>query len=769
METIKPIILLSQQQIDAITQDNLYGPEETILFAAKVRKLHLNGGEDVRILVISIGCIYLLRARFTKSTKVVEYNLVDLQKVSYIKPNIVSFVSLAWKELKPLTLTVKSEYALNIAKIILILNKICKYRLDLDVYNVKIESTPPNELTAPELKSRPLNALKTRILQMAHKFGYRFPLEQLGLLAEWDLNPTPALKMTSAFNLGLASKAFANALAWDVSLKSLILDNFANSQLQTVLQTIFMTSKTLTRLSIENYKEPPNSEFKFPSQEQSKLTEISFRACHVSVIFAILNGLQTYQGRFKTFTISRTKLNNEHFKALFEQLNKLPCFMSLNNLRIEEGTADGLNVDDLGEFLQQSRLKGITISRTSHDVSSLLNHILPYSIFLRSIYLINNRLFDEINLGMALPHSLVYLDMTKCQVAPASLNFFLSELFTTPRSQLLTLNVSDLATSATCSDIVNCFNIQHAQPILAEFIFSGNEMLPDDVTTLISFLKTQTRLSYLNLSRCLKSEIDESLDQIAEYINESKLSGFEYVCTTNNPLGKQGVRFIEKLIGKTSLHTLVFKYSGMSDAGLEALRNLVELNTQMTSISCDGINPQNEGFFCDAYNVFARLDRVEIPARDLSLLQSKRKGSLPKEIYSKPPPKTLMMRVAEYETFDNSSSMLVHPMDSLMEMMTKMSDSILKKKEDKKKLFNNDEVNLIDIFKKSLITTSVPLTQKEGVAENGVVGGFDAQSSELLLKMFDLNGNENENNQNKNQNENESINEADEPGSTDDS
>lgn len=742
MENITPIILLSQQQIDSITQENLYGPEETLLFAGKVRKLHLNGGEDSRILIISIGCIYVLRSLFKKNAKVVEYNLVDIQKVSYIKPNIVSFVSLVGKEMTPLTLTVKSEHALSIGKMILILNKICKYGLDSDVYNVKIESTPPNELVAPEIKSRPLNALKTRILQMAHKFGYKFPLEQLSLLAEWDLNPTPTIKLTSAFSLGLASKAFANALAWDVSLKNLILDNFSNSQLQTVLQTIFTTSKTMTRLSIENYKEPPNSEFKFPSEEQSKLTELSFRSCHVNVIFAILNGLQTYQGRFKTFTISRTKLNHEHFRSLFEQLNKLPCFMSLNNLRIEEGTADGLNVDDLGEFLQQSRLKGITIGRTSHDVSSLLNHIMPYSNFIRTISLLNNRLFDEINMGITLPNSLVYLDMTKSQVSPSALSFFLTELFAAPRSQLLALNMSDLATSATSSDIIDCFKIEHAQPILAEFIFSGNEMLPDDVKTIVSFLKTQTRLCYLNLSRCLKSELDESLDQIADYINESKLSGFEYVCASNSPLGKQGVNFIEKLVGKTSLASIVIERSGMGDAGLDSLRRLVEQDSKMTSISCDGINPQNEGFFRDAYNVFCRLDRVEIPRNDLALLESKKKVSLPREIYGKLTPKTLQMRLAEYETFDNSSSILVHPMDALIEMMTTMSNSILKKKKgEKKKLFDNDGVNLIDVFKKSLVTTSVPLTKGESGSGRGAVGGFDEEGSETLIRVFNLNEN----------------------------
>ena len=183
----------------------------------------------------------------------------------------------------------------------------------------------------------------------------------------------------------------------------------------------------------------------------------------------------------------------------------------------------------------------------------------------------------------------------------------------------------------------------------------------------------------------------------------------------------------------------------MSDAGLEALRSLVEQDSKMTSIACDGINPQNDGFFRDAYNVFCRLDRVQIPTKDLAHLNSKKKVQLPRGIYGKLPPKTLQMRLAEYETFDNSSSTIVHPMDALMEMMTTMSNSILnKKKKDKKKFTFNGDVDVVQIFKKSLVTTSVPLSKGEGARRSGVVAGFDEDCSESLLKIFNLVGSGNE-------------------------
>ncbi|OHT03504.1 hypothetical protein TRFO_29103 [Tritrichomonas foetus] len=716
----KPLIFISQQQIEAITQEYLYGPQEQILFAGKVRKLHLNGGEDSRILVITIGAVYLFKSRFSKGSKITEFNLVDVEKVSYIKPNIVTFISMT-SDNKVQSLTVKSDYALDIGKNILLLNKMCKYKLgDLD--NVKIESTPPSELTSPPIPTRPPNALQARIIQMAHKFNHKFPLEHLNLISDWDKKPVSTLRITSAFNAGLASRAVVNALAWDVAIQNLVLDNFASSQLQTILQTLFTTSKSLTRLSIDNYKEPPSSDFDLPSNEETKLIELSFRSCHIAVIFTILHGLRSFKGRFHILTIGRSKLNSDNFKKLFEILNKMPCFMAINNLRVEEGTADGLNVEDLGHFLAQSRLKIISVSRTSHDISSLLNNILPYSTSLRSINLINGRLFDQINQDITLPNSLAYLDLTKSQVSPAALEPFMKAILSKPRSQLLTLNISDLATSASTEEIVQCFNIQNAQPIIAEFIFAGNEMRPSDLQIMIGFFKTQTRLSYLNLSRCFKDDIDESLALLSQYIINSNLAGLEITCSPGFPLDSHMTKFIESIIGKSPLHALNIDKSGMGDNGLKALKKLVEHDIKMTSLNCDGANPQTPEVFNDAYEVFSKLDRVAQPKSDLALLGSK--ATLPNNFGSKLPPKTLAARVAEYESFDASSPTMLHPMDALMGIINTMSDTILKKKETD--IFQHDIVN---VFKRSLITTSVPLKPNQGDGTSQLFTVLDPNSN----------------------------------------
>ena len=713
---INTLIFLSQQQIDLITSDYLFGREEKILFASKVRKLHLNGGEDSRILVITIGAIYLFKTRISKNAPITEYNLVDLEKVSYIKPNIVTFVSQT-NDGKIQPLTVKSEYALDIGKMILYLNKICKYKLE-NIDEVKVESTPPDELVMPDIPNRPPYSLTIRIIQMLHKYGNRFPLEQLQLIAEWDRSPVPTLKITSAFNTGLASKAVAIALTWDVAITNISLDNYAPSHIQTILQILFSTSNTLARISLDNYKEPPSSVFDLPSSEATKLIELAFRNCHTSMIFAILNGMKSFQGRFHILTITRCKLNSEQFKILFETLNAMPGFLALNNLRLEEGTADGINIEDLDDFLSESRLKIISISRTTIDISILVSNITKYSNSVRSINLMNCRLCDMINCEVEIPPSLVYIDLTKAQVIPNALEHFMKTLTSKERTRLLTLNISDIATSSSIEEIVKCFDIPQAKPIFAEFIFSGNEMLSNDLKILTKFLNTQKKLQYLNLSRCFKDKVEDSFEVLADYVVHSNLGGLDISCAQGYSYGNKIVKFIEALIGKSPIHLLALEKTGMGDAGLEALKKLVDSNSKLTSLNCDGAQPQTLDVFLSAYETFCKLDRVMIPKLDLA--QFGENVELPKEVTIKLPPKTLPARVAEYEAFDSSSTSVLYPMDAMINIMNVMANSIVRHAET-----NVFENGIIQAFKDSIVTTSISLKPHE------------KDESEKLFKIMD--------------------------------
>ena len=347
------------------------------------------------------------------------------------------------------------------------------------------------------------------------------------------------------------------------------------------------------------------------------------------------------------------------------------------------------------------------------------------------------------NQDLALPDIVSYLDISHSKVNTKSLSSFLSAIFTKTRDPLFTINLADLENSDPKEHIVNSFNIQGIQPILAEINFSGNTLLPEQTKIFLNFLRTQKKLHYLNISRCFKEQIDESLKLVADFVVETKLEELELSCSPNSPLQNHMTNFIKLLIKKRAqLSTLIISKSGMGDEGLLALKEFVDndRSSRLTSLDCDGAYPQTASVFSKCYQSFVKVDRLTFPRSDIERLyhQNQRNYLLPQSLQSKLPPANLFMRLTDYEknihragSFSNFS-----PMSSLVELMGKMTAVIAEKNsnlqiqqngqlsdasgsgsasddEDVKSenVFERDD--LISIFKHSLPTSNVHLKAEQ--------------------------------------------------------
>lgn len=781
---------ITGQLLDKLMKEYIWGPQENISFVSEVKELQKNGIPESRILLITYGAIYIFKARSPNDYILdIKYNLVNVERISYIQPNIVTFLIKDNKG-NGLPCTLQSENALDIAKLILYLNKICKYNIN-DTEKIGqplIESSPPNVLVSPTILTRPKNALQIRILQFAHMNDQKFPIDQLKLVSEWDKNTQSVLKLTNAFNCGQAANSVATALVWDSDIRCLILDNFVPSQLSNVLKTITSESKTLIRLSVENYNDPTNEKFELPAPITSKIIELSFKNCHSSVLFSLLNGMSNFMSRLKIFTISKTRLLCDEIQRFFEIFNQLSCFCSLTTLKIEDGTADNLMMDDLANFLPQVKIRSLHISRTNKDIADLAKCIFDNTTTIHMLYLSGCKLFKRVTVDQInLPICLSYLDLSRSNMSPAALQAFLMALFSQSRDTLLTLNLSDLTSNISTESLVRCFNIPSPQPILSELIFGGNVLNPEDVSDLFDFLRTQTRLCYLNLARCFIDKVDESLKIVSEYIIETKLKGIDLSSPPNAPYKQHMTNFIKSLsnanatatamaaakitttnqndsyqssstasndksttestvdhtpAGATCLNTLIIEKSAMGDDGLNALKQFVENDKNLQELNCDGSRPQTSESFKNAYIAFSKIERVSPPKYDLAYLSKKQQPSqnnsaaptkqqkttqmspiqkqqlqqfqgslIPIGFAAKLPPKTLQMRVNDYESLAGVQSPIQQPMDALIGIMSMMTQSI--------KGIGQDVIqkkDLISAFHESIMTSAIPLKPQSSLS-----------------------------------------------------
>jgi hypothetical protein len=589
------------------------------------------------------------------------------------------------------------------AQTLLTVHRIVTLKVELFNNSVKVESTPEKALIYPDFVNRKPNALQIRMGVLAYHAKVKLPPDVFTVFSEWDAKTVPVLRVAPNFACGDAGKIVANALAWDADVKTLILPNAFVTSLNGFLQNLLSASPFLARLSLDDYVGATGGAFNLQVSSKSKLNDIAFRNCHPSLILAVLNGMKGFEGRITTVSLSHCKFSSENFQAFFKLVGTLPAFMSLANLRLEEGTADELDVNQLADFLSVPRIKNLSLSKCKVDLSRLLDVAASKMASVRSLFLVSGKLCEQLSSGVTFSSSLAYIDLTRAQVSPAAFGAFLREVATKPRRQPLALNVSELACAAPTEELLSCFVIPDAQPVLAELNYSGNDLPDSHISKLLNFLRTQKFLMYLTISRCIKPAATGAWDQLAEFVIETRLAGLEIGGDPAAPLGSVIATFFDKLIGKAALHSLVGDRSRCGDSGLQAIARYVDSNPKLASLACDGTAPQNAAAFRKAYEVFARVERVATPRMDLA---SGAGITLPHEITAKQSPKSAPARLNEYESLNANTGGKVQPMNALLGIMSLMVTA-LKNPDTPDNIFLQQDI--VSILSESVVKTNVAL------------------------------------------------------------
>jgi hypothetical protein len=512
------------------------------------------------------------------------------------------------------------------------------------------------------------------------------------------------LTIPAGFQCGDAVRVVALAVAWESELRTLVLEGVVPHALPLFLQTLFVNSPFLTRLILESYISPPSGEIDFQAIEKSKLCELTFKNVNTLLMFAILRALAKFEGRITTLVISRCKMLADHYATFYQLLANLPVFIGLANLRLEDGAADGLDLPQFSEFLAVPRMRSLTLAQFEVDVAAVLSAIAPRLASVRHLCLTSGRMLEHVQRDLAFSAALVCIDLTRTAVQAAPLKAFLRELVTKPRRQLLMLVLADLALAEPAADVMAAFEIPDAQPVLAEFSFSGNDIAVRELPKLLAFLRTQKHLQFLALSRCFRENVDQAIDEVAEFVVDARLQGLEINSDPQCPLGQGLPRLLAKLAKRASLSTLIVERSGAGDAGLDALKKFVEATPKLTGLACDGMKPGSADALVRGYAGLARLERIAPPRADLALFPS---AQMPANITAKPPPKmTPVARAADYEGFNADGESAAETMVALLGLMRDMAGSLVTP-EIQPNIFAQRNV-YVDI-KSSLVTSIVPL------------------------------------------------------------
>lgn len=676
----------------------VWGPQELPVFGAEFRNVNVDSVREPKTFLLTYGALYVFK--FKSNGHVIlegQFNLLDLSIITYIQP---SSLGLAIGN-SNISIT-KDNAVTDFLERILYMYGSYYYGNSKMMQRIKINSEPEGAIPKIDLGSRPKNLLQLRMIAFAHRDNTKFAFQCLTLVKNWDERPTPNLIIPQNFTAGFAVSAISEAIAVDNCVKNLTLDNFAPLQLDVVLKSIFEFSQTITKINLENYVESPAHQFVLSATYKSKINDLRFHNCNPVIILSVLEGLYSFEGEIRNLSISRCKLSAQHFIKIYECINKLPCMMGLCNFKIEEGTADSIDIKEFSNFLSTIYIKALTITRTFIDISKICCSIFPRTNGLKQLVLSTGRMFESIPSDLELPQSLNYIDISKSQINNETFGSFLKVVFGKPRKHLIALNLSELATSSSMDDIIKCFDIKNPEPILSELNFFGNNLSPDNALNLFKFLRTQKHFQYLNISRCFNTDIPESLSHLSNYINESKLKCLELSCSTNNPLKEHTEKFFQDLTGKCQLSTITMERTQMGDKGLLALLELIKADKYISSISIDGALPETPEVFEKVYNSFISLERLASPKVDFT--KHKKSVNLSRDLGKKQNPKNLVSRLNEYDLIElNSSPSIV---DKLIDFTKSISDH-------KKSKHKRNYEEIINVINETIKLTNFPLQGNE--------------------------------------------------------
>ncbi|KAH0787569.1 hypothetical protein GPJ56_008563 [Histomonas meleagridis] len=476
----------------------------------------------------------------------------------------------------------------------------------------------------------------------------------------WDHSHSGTFKIDSSFKHNNIIQAVAHSISWDADLKSLEVSGFAPEHLGLFISTLFERSFALSKITIQNYKDSINTDFHLKTQGDTAISNVSFVNVRPQVIVAFTEALKEFQGRIKIFRISQCNLIQEDLVSIFSAIQTLPCFMKLQAIELDQLQVNEFPFIEFESMLSKLRvLHSITLSRLDIEGVTLLQTILSKARAPRHISLLGVQ-FNQPKCHITFPPTVTLLDVSQSNFDVKTFKSLVESLLSAPRTTPLFFYASDIhgATTQQFLDPIN--SIGNLHPNIFELSWSGNELTPEDVRSLLTFCLNQTNLKFLDIGRTIKptNSPEISLKFISNYIKTSTLEGINLQSDIGNQIPSELINFIQELTGSPNLISLHLGNSGIKDVGIEPILKFVNETDALQEIDIDGIQVSSAAELVKLYNGLVssnHLTAISTPESELKNLHID-KENIPAEVKKmllslkkKKMPRTSQQRLAQCE------------------------------------------------------------------------------------------------------------------------
>lgn len=575
-------------------------------------------------LMVTHGAFYIFRDKMFRSFEFLKkFNLLEIKIVRLSFSDTEIYFTNEGKQ----NYFIKTEYIFEVAYATSFVIKTALYGITA----VKTFNVVGDNLPECCLKTRPKNLMEYRTIFLAHFYGFRGDqLHATSYFKKWEdqTELDSMIIIGPSLHPGNFACAFGHSIAWEVSLKTVVFQNFLPSKFPAFFDAFIQNSITIKKVVFSDYSKKEKI-LNFPDAvfKRTSVKTFQFFRCVSQIVHNFVENIKQLPC-LEDLILNKIAMNGEEFIQMVNLISDNQ--MIRNSLKYFEIVRTDVPHFPLTHFTRLLNnlacLETIAIRNLTKDASSLLTAICESNSPIRAIHINCMNFRRKLKKNIQFPATLMHLDVSYSAFSEEAYTSLLSAM--TSYKLKIPIIFESISVSLNQPQTFQKFvelDFDHCFSNILEFNFSRNKFPDDSSRFLFALLFTQKHLRLLSLNQIEVNDPIDFLKNVLTLVASIKVPGLELSGLNNCFEPSILAQFIAALPVQAPhcFRTVSFQGCGAGDEGLKALTELIRNNKYLAEISADGFQPSDLNTLLEFWSEVVdhpNVVAVDYPEKDLQNL-----------------------------------------------------------------------------------------------------------------------------------------------------
>ena len=448
---------------------------------------------------------------------------------------------------------------------------------------------------------RPEHILLHRYIAASVSKGKPIEQEAASVARSFDQRPGNMLEL-KGFEMADVS-AFFYALSMEPHLRTVVLDNFGGGKFGEILNSMLVGPNQLNHLVLKNYHAFDNYQesfagLKFRRSSYNSVTRITFESCKSLFVQQFLQVMKPASYAVSCVVFQKMKFSDTLSQVFLTAIENYTFTGEIESLVFADFECEL----PLFEFLKRvvdvsESLKQLVVKNCGIDICPFIAALSKVQCGLQSLSMRRNYGHSSMTSDDVVPESIMYLDVGDCDWTAQAMSSFFAALLRWTRKLPMILRIDQSRLDTSWSDVLSNIRVDRCKPVLTELDIGDNEMDAKAFSQFVHILGSQSppltqsplKLMHLNVSRCIKSDVEECVKLLGNFSSIRQLWGLELADTVDEAHADVLELLIEKLREVQGLTCLDISGNYFQQESAKALIDFVRDSPSIAEIGLDRV------------------------------------------------------------------------------------------------------------------------------------------------------------------------------------